>query len=50
MDPENRTLLQVSQRDVAEADHIFNLLMGDVVEPRRNFIQEHALEVENIDV
>ena len=50
MDPENRTLLQVSQRDAAEADHIFNLLMGDVVEPRRNFIQAHALEVENIDV
>ena len=50
MDPEQRTLLRVDQRDAAEADHIFALLMGDVVEPRRDFIQTHALEVENIDV
>ena len=49
MDPEQRTLRRVDQRDAAEADHIFALLMGDVVEPRRNFIQAHALEVENID-
>ena len=50
MDPENRTLLQVAQGDVAAADEIFSLLMGDVVEPRRAFIQRHALEVENLDV
>ena len=49
MDPEQRTLRRVDQHDVGEADHIFALLMGDVVEPRRNFIQAHALEVENID-
>ena len=50
MDPSTRTLLQVSQGDAAEADEIFSLLMGDVVEPRRNFIQTHALEVQNLDV
>ena len=50
MDPEQRTLLQVTQGDAAEADRIFSLLMGDVVEPRRDFIQAHALEVQNIDV
>ena len=50
MNPEYRTLRQVTQSDASEADNIFSLLMGDVVEPRRNFIQAHALEVENIDV
>jgi DNA gyrase subunit B len=50
MDPEQRTLRQVTQGDAAEADRVFSLLMGDVVEPRRDFIQAHALEVENIDV
>ena len=50
MDPESRTLLQVQQQDAAEADRVFSLLMGDVVEPRRNFIQTHALEVKNLDV
>ena len=50
MDPKNRTLLQVSQGDVFEADKIFSLLMGDVVEPRRDFIQAHALEVRNLDI
>ena len=50
MDPERRTLLQVSEGDAAAADHIFSLLMGDVVEPRRNYIQAHALEVINLDV
>ena len=50
MDPETRTLLQVSEGDAAGADEIFSLLMGDVVEPRRNFIQAHAREVQNLDV
>ena len=50
MDPEKRTLLQVSVADAVEADKIFSILMGDVVEPRRNFIQAHALEVKNLDV
>ena len=50
MNPEERTLLQVVQGDASEADHIFSVLMGDVVEPRRNFIQTHALEVKNLDV
>ena len=50
MDPEKRTLLQGSQGDAAESDKIFSLLMGDVVEPRRSFIQTHALEVKNLDV
>ena len=50
MNPETRTLLQVSQGNAASADEIFSLLMGDVVEPRRNFIQAHALDVKNLDV
>ena len=50
MDPEKRTLLQVEQGDAADADRTFSLLMGDVVEPRRDFIQAHALEVKNLDV
>ena len=50
MNPEIRTLLQVSLGDRASDDRIFSILMGDVVEPRRNFIQAHALEVKNLDV
>ncbi len=50
LDPDKRTLLQVSQDDAAAADDTFSMLMGDVVEPRRNFIQAHALEVKNLDV
>jgi|TARA_B100001964_G_scaffold242488_1_gene317504 DNA gyrase subunit B len=50
MDPENRTLLQVSLEDAVEADKIFTILMGDQVEPRRDFIQQHAKEVANLDV
>lgn len=50
MDPEQRTLRQVTQGDAAEAGNVFSLLMGDVVEPRREFIQSHALEVKNLDV
>ncbi len=49
LDPEARTLLQVRVGDVAEADDIFTKLMGDVVEPRREFIQQNALSVENLD-
>ncbi|MDF0675695.1 MAG: DNA topoisomerase (ATP-hydrolyzing) subunit B [Nitrospira sp.] len=50
MDPEKRTLLKVQLEDVTGVDEIFTILMGDEVEPRRNFIQEHALEVRNLDV
>ncbi|MEQ3624515.1 MAG: DNA topoisomerase (ATP-hydrolyzing) subunit B [Celeribacter sp.] len=50
LDPDARTLLQVRVADVAEADDIFTKLMGDVVEPRRDFIQSNALNVENLDV
>ena len=50
MNPETRTLLQVSQGSAVESDRIFSLLMGDVVEPRRDFIQAHALDVKNLDV
>ena len=50
MDPDKRTLLQVSVADAVEADKIFTILMGDVVEPRKNFIQANALEVQNLDV
>ena len=50
MDPEVRTLLQVSVNDAALADETFTTLMGDIVEPRRNYITTHALEVKNLDV
>jgi len=50
MNPENRTLLQVRAEDHAEADQMFTTLMGDQVEPRRKFIEDHALEVRNLDV
>jgi DNA gyrase subunit B len=49
LDPEARVLLQVKIDDVAEADDLFTKLMGDVVEPRREFIQKNALNVENLD-
>jgi DNA gyrase subunit B len=49
LDPDARTLLQVKVDDVAEADDLFTKLMGDVVEPRREFIQKNALNVENLD-
>ena len=50
MNPEVRTLLKVKLEDVPGVDEIFTILMGDEVEPRRNFIQAHALEVRNLDV
>lgn len=50
MDPENRTLLQVELTDAVEADEVFEMLMGDVVETRREFIEENARYVENLDV
>ena len=49
LDPDARTLLQVKVDDVADADDLFTKLMGDVVEPRREFIQKNALSVENLD-
>jgi DNA gyrase subunit B len=50
MDPEIRTLLQVNIEDAAEADRIFDMLMGAAVPPRRKFIQSHAKNVRNLDV
>jgi DNA gyrase subunit B len=50
LDPVNRTLLQVKMDDISGADTLFRILMGDHVEPRREFIEKHALEVRNLDV
>ena len=50
MNPETRTLLQVKVEDLPEADLIFSMLMGDAVEPRRKFIEDHALSVKNLDI
>lgn len=50
LDPTNRTLLKVSLTDAGAADEMFRLLMGDKVEPRRDFIEKHALDVRNLDV
>jgi len=50
LDPTNRTLLRVKMDDVTAADDLFRVLMGDNVEPRREFIQKHALDVKNLDV
>jgi DNA gyrase subunit B len=49
MNPEKRMMLQVNIDDAEKADEIFTLLMGEEVEPRRNFIQKHALEVTSLD-
>ncbi|QDT67107.1 DNA gyrase subunit B [Planctomycetes bacterium MalM25] len=50
LDPAARTLLRVTMEDAAAADELFRVLMGDQVEPRREFIQKHALDVKNLDV
>jgi len=50
MNPENRTLLKITLEDAVEADRIFTILMGDQVEPRREFIEAHARDVKNLDV
>lgn len=50
MDPEHRTILQVSLEDSLEADKIFSILMGDKVEPRRKFIEDNAKKVRNLDI
>ncbi|HPY75680.1 MAG TPA: DNA topoisomerase (ATP-hydrolyzing) subunit B [Planctomycetota bacterium] len=50
MNPETRTLFQVRLEDASEAEQLFAILMGSEVEPRRNFIEQHALEVQNLDV
>ena len=50
LDPNARTLLQVKISHADECDEVFSTLMGDVVEPRKEFIQNNALNVENLDV
>ncbi len=50
MDPERRTILKMTLEDAVEADHMFTILMGDQVEPRKKFIQDNALAVKNLDI
>jgi DNA gyrase subunit B len=50
LDPANRTLLRVTMNDAAAADDLFRVLMGEKVEPRRDFIERHALDVKHLDV
>ena len=50
VDPDNRILIKVTMEDAQKADEIFNILMGDQVEPRREFIEKNAKTVKNLDV
>jgi DNA gyrase subunit B len=50
MDAEKRTLLKVEIADESSVEQVFTILMGDEVEPRRHFIEKHALEVQNLDI
>ena len=50
LDPDNRTLIKVKMDNAAEADNMFRVLMGDKVEPRRDFIEKHALDIRDLDV
>ena len=50
MNPDTRTLLKVKIEDLLQADEIFTILMGDQVEPRRNFIESNALHAKNLDI
>ena len=50
MDPTKRTLLQINAEQATEADDVFTTLMGDLVQPRKEFIQAHARQVKNLDI
>jgi DNA gyrase subunit B len=50
MDPARRTMLKITMEDAVRADRIFTILMGEEVEPRRDYIEKHALEVKYLDI